>query len=273
MSILDRFRLDGKVAVVTGASSGLGVAFAKALAEAGADVVLAARRFERLAETGALVTAAGRKFISVQTDVTQPEQCDALIAQAVAEFGHVDILVNNAGIGTAVPATRETPEQFRSVLDVNLFGAYWMAQAFAKANTNGGVIVNISSILGIKPQGLPQAAYASSKAGLIGLTRDLATQWTGRKNIRVNALAPGFFPSEMSDELPKDLVDSIKMFAPAGRLGDPEELAATLIWLVSDASSYVTGITVPVDGGLVMPQPVLVKTRGIGIFELQGDIF
>ena len=253
MSILDRFRLDGKVAVVTGASSGLGVAFAKALAEAGADVVLAARRFERLAETGALVTAAGRKFISVQTDVTQPEQCDALIAQAVAEFGHVDILVNNAGIGTAVPATRETPEQFRSVLDVNLFGADWMAQAFAKANTNGGVIVNISSILGIKPQGLPQAAYASSKAGLIGLTRDLATQWTGRKNIRVNALAPGFFPSEMSDELPKDLVDSIKMFAPAGRLGDPEELAATLIWLVSDASSYVTGITVPVDGGLVMP--------------------
>ena len=253
MSILDRFRLDGKVAVVTGASSGLGVAFAKALAEAGADVVLAARRFERLAETGALVTAAGRKFISVQTDVTQPEQCDALIARAVAEFGHVDILVNNAGIGTAVPATRETPEQFRSVLDVNLFGAYWMAQAFAKANTNGGVIVNISSILGIKPQGLPQAAYASSKAGLIGLTRDLATQWTGRKNIRVNALAPGFFPSEMSDELPKDLVDSIKMFAPAGRLGDPEELAATLIWLVSDASSYVTGITVPVDGGLVMP--------------------
>ena len=273
MSILDRFRLDGKVAVVTGASSGLGVAFAKALAEAGADVVLAARRFERLAETGALVTAAGRKFISVQTDVTQPEQCDALIAQAVAEFGHVDILVNNAGIGTAVPSTRETPEQFRSVLDVNLFGAYWMAQAFAKANTNGGVIVNISSILGIKPQGLPQAAYASSKAGLIGLTRDLATQWTGRKNIRVNALAPGFFPSEMSDELPKDLVDSIKMFAPAGRLGDPEELAATLIWLVSDASSYVTGITVPVDGGLVMPQPVLVKTRGIRVFELQGDIF
>ena len=161
--------------------------------------------------------------------------------------------VNNAGVGTAVPATRETPEQFRSVLDVNLMGAYWMAQAFAKANKDGGVIVNISSILGIKPQGLPQAAYASSKAGLIGLTRDLAAQWTGRKKIRVNALAPGFFPSEMSDELPKEMVETLKMFAPAGRLGDPEELAATLIWLVSDASSYVTGITVPVDGGLVMP--------------------
>jgi NAD(P)-dependent dehydrogenase (short-subunit alcohol dehydrogenase family) len=253
MSILDRFRLDGKVAVVTGASSGLGVAFAKALAEAGADVVLGARRIDRLADTGALVEAAGRNFTALQTDVTQPAQCEALIAHAVAHFGHVDILVNNAGVGTAVPATRETPEQFKSVLDVNLFGAYWMAQAFARANTAGGAIVNISSILGIKPQGLPQAAYASSKAGLIGLTRDLATQWTGRKNIRVNALAPGFFPSEMSDELPKEMVEMIKTYAPAGRLGDPEELAATLIWLVSDASSYVTGITVPVDGGLVMP--------------------
>jgi NAD(P)-dependent dehydrogenase (short-subunit alcohol dehydrogenase family) len=253
MSVMNRFRLDGKVAVVTGASSGLGVAFAKALAEAGADVVLGARRVERLADTGALVEAAGRKYTSLQTDVTQPDQCDALIAHAVKTFGHVDILVNNAGVGTAVPATKETPEQYKAVIDVNLFGAYWMAQAFARANTNGGAIVNIASVLGIKPQVLPQAAYASSKAGLIGLTRDLATQWTGRKNIRVNALAPGFFPSEMSDELPKDMVEMIKNFTPAGRLGDPEELAATLIWLVSDASSYVTGITVPVDGGLVMP--------------------
>ena len=253
MSVLDRFKLDGKVAVVTGASSGLGVTFAKALAEAGADVVLGARRIDRLAETGALVEAVGRKYAALQTDVTQPEQCDALIALAMEKFGRVDILVNNAGVGTAVPATHETPEQFRSVLDVNLFGAYWMAQAFAKANKNGGAIVNISSILGIKPQGLPQAAYASSKAGLIGLTRYLAAQWTGRKGIRVNALAPGFFPSEMTEELPKDMFNIIKMFAPAGRLGEPEELAATLIWLVSDASSYVTGITVPVDGGLVMP--------------------
>ena len=133
MSVLDRFKLDGKVAVVTGASSGLGVAFAKALAEAGADVVLGARRLERLAETGELVEAAGRKFAALQTDVTQPEQCDALIALAIEKFGRVDILVNNAGVGTAVPATHETPEQFRSVLDVNLFGAYWMSQAFAKA--------------------------------------------------------------------------------------------------------------------------------------------
>ena len=253
MGVLDRFRLDGKVAVVTGASSGLGVAFAKALAEAGADVVLGARREERLPETGKLVEAAGRKYAALKTDVTSPEECEALITFAVEKFGKVDILVNNAGVGTAVPATKETPDQFRNVLDVNLMGTYWMAQSFARANKDGGAIVNISSVLGLKPQGLPQAAYAASKAGLIGLTRDLAAQWTGRKKIRVNALAPGFFPSEMSDELPKDMVEMLKMFTPAGRLGDPDELAATLIWLVSDASSYVTGITVPVDGGLVMP--------------------
>jgi NAD(P)-dependent dehydrogenase (short-subunit alcohol dehydrogenase family) len=253
MSILDRFKLDGKVAVVTGASSGLGVVFSKALAEAGADLVLGARREERLADTGALVTAAGRIWVGRKTDVTKPEDCAALIALAIEKYGRVDILVNNAGVGTAVPATKETPDQYRSVIETNLMGSYWMAQEFAKANKDGGAIVNISSVLGLKPQGLPQAAYASSKAGVIGLTRDLAAQWTGRKNIRVNALAPGFFPSEMSDELPKDMVEMIKMFTPSGRLGDPEELAATLIWLVSDASSYVTGITVPVDGGLVMP--------------------
>jgi NAD(P)-dependent dehydrogenase (short-subunit alcohol dehydrogenase family) len=253
MSVLDRFRLDGKVAVLTGASSGLGVAFAQALAEAGADLVLGARREDRLEQTGALVLAGGRRFVAKKTDVTVPEDCEALIAKAIEEFGRVDILVNNAGIGTAIPATKETPEQFRAVMDVNLMGAYWMAQAFARAATGGGVIVNISSVLGLHPAGLPQAAYASSKAGLIGLTRDLATQWTGRKNIRVNALAPGFFPSEMSDQLPKEMVEIVIKSTPAGRLGDPMELAATLIWLVSDASSYVTGVTVPVDGGFLMP--------------------
>ena len=253
MNILDRFRLDGKVAVVTGASSGLGVAFAQALAQAGADVVLGARRVERLSETGALIEAEGRKFAALQTDVTNPDECAALIALAMERFGRVDILVNNAGVGTAVPATSETPDQFRSVIDVNLMGAYWMAQAFARAAKNGGVIVNISSILGMRPGGLPQAAYASSKAGLIGLTRDLAAQWTGRKGIRVNALAPGYFPSEMTEDLPDATIQMVVALTAAGRIGRPEELASTLIWLASDASSYVSGVTVPVDGGFVMP--------------------
>lgn len=253
MSILDRFRLDGKVAIVTGSSSGLGVAFAKALAEAGADLVIAARRVEKLNDTKELVEAIGRRCISVATDVSDPAQCSALVAAAMATFGKVDILVNNAGVGSAIPATKETPEQFRGVLDINLMGAYWMAQAFAREVSGGGVIVNISSVLGLHPGGLPQAAYASSKAGLIGLTRDLAGQWSGRKGIRVNALAPGLFPSEMSDELPEQTFEQVKLLTPMGRIGDPEELAATLIWLASDASSYVTGITVPVDGGYLMP--------------------
>ncbi len=252
MTVLDRFRLDGKVAVVTGASSGLGVAFAKALAEAGADLILGARREERLTATGKLVEAAGRKYFAKKTDVTKPEDCDALIAFAVEKFGRVDILINNAGIASAIPAVKESPDQFREVIETNLLGSYWMAQAFARANTEGGAIVNVASILGIKPQGLPQAAYVSSKAGLIGLTKDLATQWSSRKKIRVNALAPGLFPSQMGDSLPPESIEFIKKVTPLGRLGDPEELAATLVWLVSDAASYITGITVPVDGGLVM---------------------
>lgn len=252
MGVLDRFRLDGKVAVVTGASSGLGVAFTRALAEAGADLVLGARRLDRLNETGAIVESLGRRFVAKETDVSIPEDCSALISRAIETYGQVDILVNNAGVGTAVPATHETPEQFQHVMDVNLLGAYWMAQAFARANVKGGVIVNISSVLALRPGGLPQAAYAASKAGLLGLTRDLAGQWTGRKGIRVNALAPGFFPSEMSDRLPAETVELVKSLTPTGRLGDPAELAATLIWLVSDASAYVTGTTIAVDGGLSM---------------------
>ncbi len=253
MSVLDRFRLDDKVVVVTGASSGLGVAFAQAFAEAGADLVLGARRVDRLPETGALVEAAGRRYTHLKTDVTDPEQCTALIAQAVSVFGRVDVLINNAGLGWAKPATRETPEEFRRVLDVNLNGAYWMAQAFAKANVGGGSIINISSVLGIHPGALPQAAYSSSKAGLIGLTRDLAAQWTGRKGIRVNAIAPGYFPTEMTDELADSEAELVKMLTPAGRLGDPAELASVGVFLASDAASYVTGITLPVDGGMTMP--------------------
>ena len=253
MNILETFRLDGKVAVVTGASSGLGIAFSQALAQAGADLVLGARRVDRLPETGALVEAENRNYVALKTDVTKPDDCTALIALAIERFGRVDILVNNAGVGTAVPATSETPEQFRNVIDVNLMGSYWMAQAFARAAKNGGAIVNISSILGMRPGGLPQAAYASSKAGVIGLTRDLAAQWTARKGIRVNALAPGFFPSEMTDELPDATIEMVRTLTAAQRIGRPEELASTLIWLVSDASSYVSGVTVPVDGGFVMP--------------------
>ena len=246
------FRLDGKVAIVTGASSGLGVAFAEALADAGAHVALGARRVERLEETKRAVEARGRRSLAVATDVVDPEQCQNLVDATVAELGGVDILVNNAGVGTAVPATRETPEQFRSVIDLNLNGCYWMAQACGRVMQPGSAIVNISSVLGLTTAGLPQAAYSASKAGLIGLTRDLAQQWTGRKGIRVNAIAPGWFESEMTDTYPEGYVDQMLARIPTGRIGDPRELAATLIWLASDAGGYVTGQTIAVDGGVTI---------------------
>jgi NAD(P)-dependent dehydrogenase (short-subunit alcohol dehydrogenase family) len=252
MSVSDLFRLDGRVAIVTGASSGLGVAFAQALAEAGADVVLGARRADRMEATAELVRVAGRQALAVQTDVADPEQCQALVDAAMQAFGRVDVLVNNAGLGTAVPATHETPEQFRRVIDVNLNGCYWMAQACGRVMQPGSSIVNVSSVLSLTTAGLPQAAYAASKAGLNGLTRDLAQQWTGRKGIRVNSVAPGFFVSEMTDQYPPGYLEAQQARIPAGRKGELPELAATVVYLASPASGYVTGQVLPVDGGMTI---------------------
>lgn len=250
--VLDRFRLDGRVVIITGASSGLGAGFARALASAGATVVLAARRPERLEALAGTISAAGGRASTVPCDVADPDQCAALVRTAMDEHGRIDVLVNNAGLGTAVPALKETSEQFRSVVDVNLNGSYWMAKECAAVMQPGSSIVNVASILGLTAGFAPQAAYTATKTAVIGLTRDLASQWGSRRGIRVNALAPGYFTSEMTDEIPDELLASITSRTIFGRLGRQPELDAALLFLVSDASSFVTGTTLAVDGGMTL---------------------
>ncbi|OZE93173.1 short-chain dehydrogenase [Rhodococcus sp. 14-2686-1-2] len=248
-SVLDLFALTGRVAVVTGAGSGLGAGFAVALAEAGADVVLAARRADRIADVAERVRANGRQALAVPTDVTIPEECNALALAAIDTFGRIDVLVNNAGITHSGPALREDPEVFRSVVDVNLLGAYWAARACAAHMKPGSAIVNVSSMLGLVKSVLPQAAYASSKAGLLGLTRDLSAQWSGRKGIRVNAVAPGFIATDMVSEMPDEAMTSFLQGCSLGRVATQREIDAAVVFLASPAASYITGSTLAVDGG------------------------
>ena len=254
MSVFSRFSLEGRVAVVTGASSGLGVSFALALAEAGADVALGARRVELLEETKGKIEALGRRCIAVPTDVAVTEDCDRLVGTAREELGDVHILVNNAGIAHVAPSHRDDPASFDNVLAVNLAGAYRMSQAFGRACIeagHGGSIVNISSVLGMVSTNAPQPAYSASKAGLIAMTRDLALQWTQRRGIRVNALVPGLIHSDMTAGITSNEDASASALAsiPMRRLGEADELVGALLLLASDAGSYITGSALIVDGG------------------------
>ncbi|MCW2816133.1 MAG: Short-chain dehydrogenase [Nocardioides sp.] len=248
-----RFRLEGKVAVVTGASSGLGVAIALGMAAAGADVAIGARRLDLLDGTRARIEALGRRCVAVETDVTLVEHCDRLVAAAVDELGGCDVLVNNAGTGGDYhPATQDPPEHFRRVVDVNLHGSYWMAQAAGRVMPPGSAVVNISSVMAVTTAKMPATGYSAAKAGVLGMTRDLAAQW-GERGIRVNAILPGLFPTEATAHYsPRYQQAIIDARIPAGRLGDPAEIAACAVFLASAAAGYVTGAAVPVDGGVLL---------------------
>lgn len=250
MSTLDLFRMDGLTAVVTGASSGLGAGFAESLAGAGANLVLAARRRTRLDDLAAKLRADDAQVSVVEADVSDPEKCTAVAERAIAEFGRIDALINNAGLGSAGSALKETPEGFRRLIDVNLNGVFWMAQACAARMEHGGSIVNVASVLGQVAPRFPQAAYAASKAGVIGLTRDLAGEWSGRRGIRVNALCPGYFDSEMTAQEGDALRAMVAQQSMMGRFGQQAELDTAMLFLASPASTYVTGTTLTVDGGL-----------------------
>jgi NAD(P)-dependent dehydrogenase (short-subunit alcohol dehydrogenase family) len=247
------FDIAGKVAVVTGASAGLGVEMARGLSEAGAHVVLAARREDRLTALAKELEAAGGEVAVSACDVTEETDIDALVSTTLARFGRVDILVNNAGITEIQRAEVEPRATWDRVLAVNLTGAFLCAQKFGRTmlEGEGGSIVNVASVLGLVGAGqIPQASYAASKGGLVNLTRELAAQWA-RNGIRVNAIAPAWFESEMTDDMFGDERSEkwIRTRTPMGREGQARELVGPLLFLASEASSYVTGQTLAVDGG------------------------
>lgn len=247
------FRLDGRVAVITGASSGIGEALAAGFASAGARVVVAARRRDRIDALAQRIGAAGGDALAVPCDVVRTDDVEALAEATLARFGRVDVLVNNAGVEGVVPAEEETLEDFRAVLEVNLVGAFHCAQRLGRAMLaqGSGSIVNVASIFGLVGVGqIPQVSYVASKGGLVNLTRELAAQWA-RRGVRVNALAPGFFPSEMTAEMFENerARKWMRQRTPMGRPGALEELVGPALFLASDAASYVTGHTLAVDGG------------------------
>jgi NAD(P)-dependent dehydrogenase (short-subunit alcohol dehydrogenase family) len=247
------FDLSGKTAIVTGGGKGVGRQLAEGLAEAGANLVLCARQADRCELAAAELEQLGVRALGLGCDVRDPEQVQEVVARTVADFGRVDILVNNAG--TVWGATPEdTPlEGWQKVVDVNLTGVFLFSQAAGRRmiEDGGGTIVNIASVAGLRsgpPEVMNAIAYNATKGGVIAFTRDLAGKWA-HHGIRVNAIAPGWFPSDMANFVLDQHGDDIKRRIPLGRFGGPDDLKGAVIFLASEASAYVTAQTLVVDGG------------------------
>jgi NAD(P)-dependent dehydrogenase (short-subunit alcohol dehydrogenase family) len=250
---LDLFDLSGRVAIVTGGGRGIGRQMALALAELGADVVVCSRKLDNCEEAAAELAGLGVRALALPCDAREPEQVEAVARDTVERLGRIDVLVNNAG-ATWGASPEEVPlEAWRKVVDVNLTGVFAFCQSVGRVmiGQGGGRIVNVASIAGLR--GFPAEVvdaipYSASKGGVIALTRDLACKWA-RHGITVNALAPGWFPSDMSAKVLEDRRDAILERIPLGRLGGPDDLKGALAFLASRASDYVTGQTLVVDGG------------------------
>ena len=245
-------KLQGKVALVTGGAQGIGKAIALALAREGADIIVSDIMVETAEKTAAEIAGLGVRAKALKMNVADPAEVDAKVKEAQTEFGKIDILVNNAGITKDTLLIRMKPDDFDAVIAVNLKGTYNCTKAVAPImmKSRWGRIVNIASIVG-QIGNVGQANYSASKAGVIGLTKTSARELAAR-NINVNAVAPGYIDTEMTKKLPDDVKAKMQEQIPLGRLGTPEDVAAAVLFLVSDDSSYITGQVIGVNGGMAM---------------------
>jgi 3-oxoacyl-[acyl-carrier protein] reductase len=245
-------KLDGKIAIVTGAGRGIGKAIAVELAREGADLALCGRQIDPLNAVAAEIQALGRRALVVSTDVSDGAAVDAFVTQVVTHYGKIDIMVNNAGVTRDKLLIRMSDEDWDEVMRINLRGAFLFSRAVAKPmmKQRAGSIIQITSIVGLTGNA-GQCNYAASKAGLIAMTQSLAKELAGR-GIRVNAVAPGFIVSQMTDALPEEVREKIRVTIPAGRFGAPEDIARGVVYLASDDASYVTGQVLSINGGMFM---------------------
>lgn len=253
MNVKDMFSLKGKSAIVTGGSAGLGAQMATALAEAGANLIIAARKIERCIGMCEMLEKSGTECIAVACDVSRIDDCRNLADTTIKKFGKIDILVNNAGISWISDSMEFPMDKWQKVMNLNVNGTFQLSVIAAKVmkEHGGGKIVNVSSIGGFRgdfPENVDSVAYTASKGAVLTMTKDLAAKWA-RYNINVNAICPGFFPTSLNKQHLNDLANKLIPRIPLGRYGGPDDLKGLIVFLCSAASDYITGQYIVIDGG------------------------